>query len=256
MSESSFDDVGRVWEVVQKVELPHKKYFKIGEVAQLVGVESHVLRYWQTQFPQVRPQKSRSGHRQYRRKDVETLLAVKELLHVQRFTIAGARQALRAAAKARSQLPTKVGAPVTTARPAAPEVAPPSPLASRTDDDQEVEVVGLDAAALHDAMDAQLASSQGNGARVDVGIASAADLAAEARREPAISGLEAVEVVPANPLAPTPVPASRVQKEQLGFGFSPDAHAAVRAALNEAEAILDVLRRDANEAARALNGPR
>lgn len=84
-----------IWVAVSQIELPDKKYFKIGEVAHLVGVEPHVLRYWQTQFPQVRPHKSRSGHRLYRRKDVETLLAIKELLHVQRFTIAGARQALK-----------------------------------------------------------------------------------------------------------------------------------------------------------------
>lgn len=78
------------------VALPDRKYFKIGEVAVLVGVEPHVLRYWETQFPQIRPVKARSGHRLYRRREVETLLAIRELLHVQRYTIAGARQALRA----------------------------------------------------------------------------------------------------------------------------------------------------------------
>lgn len=77
------------------VALPDRKYFKIGEVSGLVGVEPHVLRYWETQFPQIRPVKARSGHRLYRRRDVETLLVVRELLHVQRYTIAGARQALR-----------------------------------------------------------------------------------------------------------------------------------------------------------------
>lgn len=75
--------------------LPERKYFKIGEVAELVGVEPHVLRYWETQFSQLRPHKARSGHRLYRRREVETLLVIKDLLHVQRFTIAGARQALR-----------------------------------------------------------------------------------------------------------------------------------------------------------------
>jgi DNA-binding transcriptional MerR regulator len=75
--------------------LPEKKYFKIGEVAALVGVEPHVLRYWETQFTQLRPHKARSGHRLYRRREVEVLLVIKELLHVQRFTIAGAKQALR-----------------------------------------------------------------------------------------------------------------------------------------------------------------
>jgi DNA-binding transcriptional MerR regulator len=75
--------------------LPDKKYFKIGEVASLLGVEAHVLRYWETQFPQLKPHKARSGHRLYRRREVETLLVIKDLLHVQRFTIAGARQAIR-----------------------------------------------------------------------------------------------------------------------------------------------------------------
>ena len=75
--------------------LPERKYFRIGEVAEIVGVEPHVLRYWETQFSQLRPHKARSGHRLYRRREVETLLVIKDLLHVQRFTIAGARQALR-----------------------------------------------------------------------------------------------------------------------------------------------------------------
>jgi DNA-binding transcriptional MerR regulator len=78
------------------IALPERKYFKIGEVAELVGVEPHVLRYWETQFSQLRPHKARSGHRLYRRREVETLLVIKDLLHIQRFTIAGARQALRA----------------------------------------------------------------------------------------------------------------------------------------------------------------
>ena len=85
-------------EVVDEVVdlgLPDRKYFKIGEVAALLGVEPHVLRYWETQFSQIKPHKARSGHRLYRRREVETLLVIKDLLHVQRFTIAGARQALR-----------------------------------------------------------------------------------------------------------------------------------------------------------------
>jgi len=81
--------------VASTVVLPERKYFKIGEVAELVGVEPHVLRYWETQFSQLRPHKARSGHRLYRRREVETLLVIKDLLHIQRFTIAGARQALR-----------------------------------------------------------------------------------------------------------------------------------------------------------------
>jgi DNA-binding transcriptional MerR regulator len=75
--------------------LADRKYFKIGEVAALLGVEPHVLRYWETQFSQIKPHKARSGHRLYRRRDVETLIVIKDLMHVQRFTLAGARQALR-----------------------------------------------------------------------------------------------------------------------------------------------------------------
>lgn len=72
-----------------------KLYYRIGEVAGIVGVEPHVLRYWETEFPTIRPQKSRSGQRVYSRRDVDKLLRVKELLYAQRFTIAGARQRLR-----------------------------------------------------------------------------------------------------------------------------------------------------------------
>jgi DNA-binding transcriptional MerR regulator len=76
-------------------ELPVKLYYRIGEVAGIVGVEPHVLRYWETEFRTIRPQKSRKGQRIYSRRDVEKLLRVKDLLYVQGFTIAGARRRLR-----------------------------------------------------------------------------------------------------------------------------------------------------------------
>lgn len=76
-------------------QLPAKLYYRIGEVAGLVGVEPHVLRYWETEFRSIRPQKSAKGQRVYTRRDVETLLKVKELLYAHRFTIAGARRKLR-----------------------------------------------------------------------------------------------------------------------------------------------------------------
>jgi DNA-binding transcriptional MerR regulator len=72
-----------------------KLYFRIGEVAHIVGVEPHVLRYWETEFRSVRPQKSAKGQRIYSRRDVETLQKVKELLYAHRFTIAGAKRKLR-----------------------------------------------------------------------------------------------------------------------------------------------------------------
>jgi len=76
-------------------QLPDKLYFRIGEVAEIVGVEPHVLRYWETEFRSVRPEKSRRGQRVYSRRDVDTLLRVKELLYGHRYTIAGARRKLR-----------------------------------------------------------------------------------------------------------------------------------------------------------------
>ena len=75
-------------------EIPDKLYFKIGEVSELLGVEAYVLRYWESEFPVLSPKKSGTGHRLYRRKDVELLLRIKHLLYEKRFTIEGARQSL------------------------------------------------------------------------------------------------------------------------------------------------------------------
>src|SRR5260370_41510892 len=80
-------------------EIPDKLYFKIGEVSDLLGVEAYVLRYWESEFPSLSPKKSGTGHRLYRRKDVELLLRIKHLLYEKRFTIDGARQYLLAEAK-------------------------------------------------------------------------------------------------------------------------------------------------------------
>ena len=79
--------------------LPDKLYFKIGEVAEIVGVKPYVLRYWESEFSIVRPAKTHSKHRLYRRRDVETLQLIKRLLHDQRFTIEGARKQLKALQK-------------------------------------------------------------------------------------------------------------------------------------------------------------
>ncbi len=75
-------------------EIPDKLYFKIGEVSDLLGVEPYVLRYWETEFTALSPKKSGTGHRLYRRKDVELLLRIKHLLYDKKFTIEGARQTL------------------------------------------------------------------------------------------------------------------------------------------------------------------
>lgn len=78
------------------MDIPDKLYYKIGEVATILNVKTHVLRYWETEFSVLRPVKSRSNQRLYRRKDVETALLIKDLLYRQGFTIAGARQKLKA----------------------------------------------------------------------------------------------------------------------------------------------------------------
>ena len=75
--------------------LPDKLYFKIGEVAKLVGVKPYVLRYWETEFSILRPGKTRARHRLYRRKDVEVLLEIRRLLYTERYTIEGAKRRLR-----------------------------------------------------------------------------------------------------------------------------------------------------------------
>lgn len=76
--------------------IPDKIYFRIGEVANLVGVEPHVLRYWEHEFRSIRPTKSQRGQRVYSRRDVEHLRRIRSLLYEQGFTIAGAKKALRA----------------------------------------------------------------------------------------------------------------------------------------------------------------
>lgn len=77
------------------VMIPEKLYFRIGEVSELCNLPAYVLRFWETEFPQIKPVKGSTGQRMYRRKDVENVLRIKTLLYDQGFTIAGARQHLR-----------------------------------------------------------------------------------------------------------------------------------------------------------------
>ena len=74
--------------------IPDKLFFKIGEVCEIAELEPYVLRFWETEFPNLAPEKSGSGHRVYRKKDVEMVLKIKELLYTRGFTIAGARKQL------------------------------------------------------------------------------------------------------------------------------------------------------------------
>jgi DNA-binding transcriptional MerR regulator len=75
--------------------IPDKPYFKIGEVAELAGVEPYVLRYWESEFKTIRPEKTRSNQRMYRKKDVEAVLAIKRLLYDEGYRIDGAKKRLR-----------------------------------------------------------------------------------------------------------------------------------------------------------------
>jgi DNA-binding transcriptional MerR regulator len=76
------------------VPIPEKLFFKIGEVCELAGVQAHVLRYWESEFPMLAPQKNRAGQRVYRKRDVEMALRIKELLYEDQYTIAGAKKRL------------------------------------------------------------------------------------------------------------------------------------------------------------------
>ncbi|UCD84468.1 MAG: MerR family transcriptional regulator [Deltaproteobacteria bacterium] len=76
-------------------DIPEKLYFRIGEVSRLCGVKPYILRYWESQFPEINPNKTRAQHRLYRKKDVELILEIKKLLYDQKFTINGARRRLK-----------------------------------------------------------------------------------------------------------------------------------------------------------------
>lgn len=93
-----------------EVVIPDKLYFRIGEVSRLCGLPSYVLRFWETEFTQLKPTKSGTGQRMYRKIDVENVLRVKKLLYDQGFTIAGARQQLKAEVK-RKQTPLPFAVP-------------------------------------------------------------------------------------------------------------------------------------------------
>jgi len=75
-------------------EIPDKLYYSIGEVKKITSVEPYVLRFWESEFPSLRPRKNKKGHRTYRKKDIELILKIKELLYENKFTIPGAREVL------------------------------------------------------------------------------------------------------------------------------------------------------------------
>ena len=78
------------------IKIPDKLYFKIGEVSKISGLPSHVLRFWESEFKKIRPRRTATGQRSYTRKDIETILEIKHLLHDKKFTLEGARKYLNA----------------------------------------------------------------------------------------------------------------------------------------------------------------
>ncbi len=86
------------------VIIPEKLFFKIGEVCEIVGIQAHVLRYWESEFPMLAPQKNRAGQRTYRKRDVEMVLRIKELLYDEMYTIPGARKRLQTELRGASKL--------------------------------------------------------------------------------------------------------------------------------------------------------
>ena len=108
--------------------LPPKLYFRIGEVASLVGVEPHVLRYWEREFRSIRPTKSAKGQRVYSRRDVENLMRVRDLLYSEGFTIAGAKRKLQRGAEPEAEHAAKAEvqaeAQVEAKREGTPEATP------------------------------------------------------------------------------------------------------------------------------------
>ena len=90
-------------------KIPDRLFFRIGDVSQLSGLEAYVLRFWEGEFPSLSPKKTSSGQRQYRRKDVETVLEIKRLLYDEGYTIAGARKAMRSRSRRKKSAPNKRG---------------------------------------------------------------------------------------------------------------------------------------------------
>src|SRR6478735_2461458 len=94
-----------------EVLIPEKLYFRIGEVARLCHLPAYVLRFWETEFPQLKPVKSSTGQRMYRRRDVSDVLKIRQLLYEEGFTIAGARHQLRADAQTEKKQQTPLPFP-------------------------------------------------------------------------------------------------------------------------------------------------
>lgn len=106
------------------VSIPEKLFFKIGEVCEITDVQAHVLRYWESEFPTLAPQKNRAGQRTYRKRDVEMVLRIKELLYEDQYTIAGAKKRLTNELRGASKLKVVTPEMSAQAAQAAPQLVP------------------------------------------------------------------------------------------------------------------------------------
>ncbi|HEV2705774.1 MAG TPA: MerR family transcriptional regulator [Pyrinomonadaceae bacterium] len=103
------------------ISIPEKLFFKIGEVCEITDVQAHVLRYWESEFPMLAPQKNRAGQRTYRKRDVEMVLRIKELLYEDQYTIAGAKKKLSSELRGASKLKVVTPEMSAQATPTAPQ---------------------------------------------------------------------------------------------------------------------------------------
>jgi DNA-binding transcriptional MerR regulator len=140
--------------------IPEKLFFKIGEVCDIAGVQAHVLRYWETEFPMLAPQKNRAGQRTYRRRDVEMALRIKELLYDEQYTIAGAKKKLAGELRGPNRDTGQSTPPKTPTRSLQPPPslaarfsAPPSSTPAATPTDDQRATMSRIAKELHEILD-------------------------------------------------------------------------------------------------------
>jgi len=107
------------------IPIPEKLFFKIGEVCEITGIQAHVLRYWESEFPTLAPQKNRAGQRTYRKRDVEMVLRIKELLYEDQYTIAGAKKKLSGEMRGASKLKVVTPEMAAQAQTSTPQIVPP-----------------------------------------------------------------------------------------------------------------------------------
>lgn len=119
-------------------EIPDRLFFRIGDVSEVTGVEPYVLRFWESEFPNLAPKKGSNGQREYRRKDVEMVLEIKRLLYDEGYTIAGARKALKEKSRQKRREPRARTQSALPGLATAPGASPPKALRDIKKELQEI----------------------------------------------------------------------------------------------------------------------